>query len=113
MEFWFLLVALAAFGLILWLQSRAVRRQGHRPLSTRQPDRNEKKQAVPLGMEALDLEAVSRATRRNESLERGQTNWLTKSGFFGRADTDVAPLADDETYAARFHTAFHKEKTKD
>ena len=76
----------------------------HRPLSSRQPERRTRD--VPLGMEGLDLDEVSRTNRRNESLERGQTNWLGKSGFFGRPDTDVLPLADDETYAARFHAAF-------
>lgn len=64
-------------------------------------------------MEGLDLAEVSRTNRRNESLERGQTNWLSKTGFFGRPDTDILPLADDETYAARFHNAFQKDKSKD
>ena len=83
----------------------------HRPLSQRQPAQRE--QNVPLGMEAIDMESLSAANRRNESLERGQTNWLRKGGFFGAADTDVAPWADDETYAARFHAAFQNKNSKD
>ena len=99
--------ALLGLGLALVQQARSSRRV-HRPLASRQPER--RKQTVPLGMEALDIEALGRANRRNESLERGQTNWLGRSGFFGRTDTDVAPLADDETYAARYFDAFQKDK---
>ncbi|MFK7834850.1 MAG: hypothetical protein AB8B60_01405 [Sulfitobacter sp.] len=110
MWLWLLLAAAGGFGLILWAQQRSARRQ-YRPLSARQPER--RTQEVPLGMEGLDLNEISRTNRRNESLERGQTNWLSKAGFFGRPDTDVVPLADDETYAARFHAAFHQDKTKD
>ncbi len=106
--------ALIICGLVIALiavaQYRGARRV-YQPLSARQPTRVERK--VPLGMEALDLESVSRATRRNESLERGQTNWLRGTGYFGRSDTDVAPLAEDETYAARYHAAFQKKQTKD
>lgn len=78
------------------------------PLSQSQPDR--RSPDTPLGMEALDLEHVSRTNRTNESLERGQTNWLRGAGFFGRSDNDVLPLSDDETYAARYYDAFHKDK---
>ncbi|MFT6673996.1 MAG: hypothetical protein ACJAVM_000167 [Sulfitobacter sp.] len=86
----------------------------YRPMSQRQPARRTSDK-TPLGMEALDLAAVARTTRRNESLERGHTNWTRKgSGFLSAsAETDIQPLADDETYAARFHTAFQKDKTKD
>ena len=105
-----LLAVLLGVAVTAYLQYRA--QQGtYRPLASRQPER--RKRDVPLGMEGLDLEEVSRANRRNESLERGQTNWLSKSGFFGRADTDVAPLADDETYAARYYDAFQKDRPKD
>ncbi|MGC1504806.1 MAG: hypothetical protein WA782_11795 [Sulfitobacter sp.] len=112
---WLLVVVLVGVGITGLLQYRA-QRTTYRPLATRQPPR--RAPDVPLGMEATDLEAVSRANRRNESLERGQTNWLTSKGVFGRADTDVPPLADDETYAARYHDAFqtsqsHSSKSKD
>lgn len=83
----------------------------HRPLAQRQPAPSDRD--VPLGLEAIDMSTLDAANRRNESLERGQTNWLRKGGFFGRADTDVAPWADDETYAARFHAAFQNNKSKD
>lgn len=85
----------------------------YRPLTTRQPERRDR--AVPLGMEATDLDHIRATTRRNESLERSSTSWTTRKGTFlaGSTDTDVAPLSDDQTYAARFHAAFHKDKSKD
>jgi len=107
---WIALGLVAALGVVLWMQYRTAR-QTHRPLASRQPER--RKKDVPLGMEAMDMEEISRTNRRNESLERGQTNWLTKGGFFGRPDTDIRPLAEDETYAARYHAAFQNDKTKD
>lgn len=110
MWIWLLIVVVAGVGGIAVLQYRA-QKSTYKSLASRQPARQARD--VPLGMEATDLEAVSRTNRRNESLERGQTNWLSSRGFFGRADTDAAPLADDETYAARYHTAFHTSKTKD
>lgn len=110
MWLWVLFAATALVVLVLLRQYRSAR-STHRPLASRQPERRDT--AVPLGMEATDLESVARTTRRNESLERGQTNWLNKSGFFGRTDTNPAPLADDETYAARYQAAFQKPKSKD
>jgi hypothetical protein len=102
---------LAVVGGVVVLIGAAQYRAGrgvYTPLTRRQPPRTARK--VPLGMEALDLEGVARTTRRNESLERGQTNWLRRSGYFGRSDTDVPALSDDETYAARYYDAFHKDK---
>ncbi|KIN60799.1 hypothetical protein Z945_1778 [Sulfitobacter noctilucae] len=110
MWIWALAAVVVVVAGICLSQYRAANAQ-HRPLASRQPERREV--TVPLGMEAMDLTEVSRTNRRNESLERGQTNWLGRNGFFGRADTDVAPLADDETYAARYYDAFQKTKTKD
>ncbi len=107
---WVLGAALVAVAGIALSQYRAAGAR-HRPLASRQPERRQS--TVPLGMEAMDLDQISRTNRRNESLERGQTNWLSRSGFFGRADSDVAPLADDETYAARYYDAFQKTKPKD
>ena len=106
---WVWLLAFLIFGVaaVAVLQYRAQART-YRPLASRQPERQVRE--VPLGMEGLDLDSVSRTNRRNESLERGQTNWLNKSGFFGRSDTEIAPLADDETYAARYYDAFQKDK---
>ena len=103
------ILLLVIAGLAAYLNRRSARR--HVPLSARQPER--RKREVPLGMEAIDLDALSSANRRNESLERGQTNWLSNLGVFGRSDAEIAPLADDETYAARYHAAFHKKQTKD
>ena len=58
---------------------------------------------------------MASTARRNESLERGQTNWTKKRGgfFLGGAELDVKPWADDETYARRYHAAFKKSDTKD
>lgn len=110
MWIWLLSLLIAAGALVAFYQYRAQARI-YRPLASRQPERRVRD--VPLGYEGLDLDEVSRANRRNESLERGQTNWLGRSGFFGRTDTEIEPLADDETYAARFHAAFQQEKHKD
>ena len=110
MWFWLGLMGVGVLAVLVWGQYR-VARATHRPLASRQPER--RTQDVPLGMEGLDLDEISRTNRRNESLERGQLNWFSNKGFFGRPDTDVQPLADDETYAARYHDAFHKNKTKD
>lgn len=107
---WALIILIAVAGLAAWLNHRSGPRR-HVPLSQRQPQR--RKREVPLGMEAIDLDAVGSANRRNESLERGQTNWLSNVGFFGRSDVDIEPLANDETYAARYHAAFHKKQKKD
>lgn len=105
------LTGAAALTAICVLQYRSAA-STHRPLSERRPQpRNDSD--VPLGLEAIDMETLSEANRRNESLERGQLNWLRSGGFFGRADTDVAPWADDATYAARFHAAFQNSKSKD
>ena len=101
---WMLVLVLLGVGITGLVQYRA-QRSTYRTLAGRQPPRRVRD--VPLGMEATDLDAVSRTNRRNESLERGQTNWLSAKGVFGRADADVPPLADDETYAARYHDAFH------
>ncbi len=110
---WLAAAAGGLVALVLWAQYRAQRGQ-YRSLASRQPPRP-KATERPLGLEAVDLEAVARASRRNESYERGTTNWLrSRMGFFGAAvDTRVEPWADDETYAARYHAAFLKDKAKD
>ena len=109
---WLALLALliAGGGVFAFLQYRA-QSGTYRTLASRQPPRAPRD--IPLGMEAMDLDSIGRTNRRNDSLERGTTNWLGRAGFFGRTDFDPPPLADDETYAARYHDAFHKEKTKD
>jgi hypothetical protein len=110
---WFLGLGAALFVALCVRQYRA-QRGVYRPLTSRQPERQDTNE-VPLGMEALDLGHIRATTRRNESLERGNTSWTTRKGKFlgGTADTDVAPLSDDETYAARYHAAFHNSKSKD
>lgn len=111
---WIIGAGAALVAAIAYRQHRA--QAGHyRPLSQRQPQRRSRDAKPPLGTEALDLSGVNSVLRRNESLERGQTNW-THKGFgplLASATTDVAPLADDETYAARYHAAFHKDQPKD
>ncbi|MFC6584381.1 hypothetical protein [Sulfitobacter aestuariivivens] len=62
----------------------------------------------------MDIAAVNKVTRRNEALERGHTNWTRKSSTqTDVAETDIQPLADDETYATRFHAAFMKNKGRE
>jgi hypothetical protein len=105
---------LAALFLVLCIRHFRTQNGVYRPLSSRQPERSNTKD-VPLGMEAMDLKHIRSTVRQNESLERGNTSWtLRKGGFIpGAADTDVDPLSDDETYAARYHAAFHNTKSKD
>lgn len=104
---------LTAAAAICAVQYRAATRV-HRPLSQRQPTRATPRE-TPLGMEAIDMAEITRTNRRNESLERAHTNWTSRDRSMAAA-TDVQPLADDETYAARFHAAFikyKKDKTDD
>jgi hypothetical protein len=112
---WLILLGavVAVVVLIAYLQHRA-QRGVYRTLASRQPPRR-KKEKAPLGMEAIDLNAVARTTRKNESLERGTTNWMrSRMGFFGsHADVNIEPLADDESYAARYYAAFQKDRKKD
>ncbi|MFG6590976.1 hypothetical protein [Sulfitobacter sp. 1A12157] len=110
---WVAAAVVGGIAATAYAQHRA-RRGRHVPLSQRQPPRPETGK-VPLGMEALDLDAVASTARRNESLERGHTNWTKKRGgfFLGGAEVEVEPWADDETYARRYHAAFKKPDTKD
>ena len=84
----------------------------YRPLSSRQPERPDVKDR-PLGTEAIDLDLVNSVQRRNESLERGNTNWTRRKGRLSgleSAETYIPPMADDATYATRFYAAFKKKK---
>ncbi|MEP3688781.1 MAG: hypothetical protein ABJN05_16990 [Sulfitobacter dubius] len=110
---WTAAVVLGGIAAIAFVQHR-MQRGRHVPLSQRQPPRPETGKVL-LGMEATDLDVVARAARRNESLERGHTNWTKKRGgfFLGGAELDVKPWADDETYARRYHAAFKKSDVKD
>ena len=86
------------------------RRTPRRPLAQRQPT-FEKMDDVPLGMEAIDMSVVDAANRRNASLERVNTFFAPKrsmGSFLEHAETRISPLADDETYAARYHRAYNK-----
>lgn len=103
---WIIGGILGAIALIAYIQYRAGNGT-YKPLSSRQPERAPQRD-VPLGMEATDMKVVNDANRRNESLERGQTNWMNRGSM--SAATDVPPMADDETYAKRFHAAFIKDK---
>tara|TARA_R110002110_G_scaffold130063_7_gene310380 strand:+ start:1899 stop:2240 length:342 start_codon:yes stop_codon:yes gene_type:complete len=113
MIYWLISALIAGGTLVAYLQHRS-RRGVYRPLAERQPQAPAQ-QDVPLGLEAVDLDYVARTTRRNESLERATTNWMRKgSGLLGAAaETAISPLADDETYAARYHAAFQKNSSKD
>ncbi len=108
---WIIAGLLAGVVLISWLQYRA-QAGTYRPLASRQPERAETEER-PLGTEAIDMDAVRRTQRQNESLERAHTNWTRGKGSIlgaAAADTHIAPLADDETYAKRFHAAYMNKK---
>ena len=107
-------IAAAGVGLIAavsFLQYRA-QRHTYRPLASRQPPRPQDRE-TPLGMEATDIDAVTRVARRNEALERAHTNWNRSSGMGRGAETSIDPMPDDETYAKRFHTAYMRNRKKD
>lgn len=98
-------------GLKQWI-TYPFRRDKRRPLAQRQPERTRNEQ-VPLGMEAIDLSVVEAVNRRNASLERVSTFFGNKGrfgSFLENAETRVMPLADDETYAARYHSAYNQKK---
>jgi hypothetical protein len=96
----------------IWDMLRLPFRRGPRvPLAARRPDRDAlgQAQAVPLGMEATDLEVVDQASRRNDALERTHSVATRRNGSYkGRASTHVNAMPEDETYAARYHRAFNK-----
>lgn len=108
---WIVGAALLAVVVISVQQYRAARGT-YRPLSQRQPQRRATS-APELGMEAIDMAEIHRTQRRNESLERANTNWTRRRDATSAADTDIQPLADDETYSARYYAAFHSKKNKD
>jgi len=91
------------------------RRQPPRPLAERRPARDEMGQnrTVPLGMEATDLTMIDRVNRRNDALER-VAGLQGRKGAFGSflagASTQVDPMPEDETYAARYHRAYIKKE---
>ena len=65
--------------------------------------------ATPLGMEATDLTLIDRVARQNDALERTHTIGARKSGsFVARTSTHIDPMPEDETYAARYHSAYIK-----
>lgn len=97
----------------LWgLLSAPFRRGPRQPLAARQPHRAQTA-AVPLGMEATDLDLIAQTQRRNDALERviKAPAIAGLNGWTGAASTDVAPLPDDETYAAHYHRAYQRKET--
>ena len=91
------------------------RREKHRPLAYRQPQRDEKA-SVPLGLEAIDMSVVDKVNRRNASLER-VSNLFGRNRRYGsfaeNADMHITPFSDDENYSARYHRAFNQKKGQD
>jgi len=108
---WILGAAVLAVIVISVQQYRAAR-SIYRPLSARQPERRTRP-APELGMEAIDMAEIHRTQRRNESLERANTNWTRRRDATSAAETDIQPLADDETYSARYYALFQSKKHKD
>ena len=99
----------------LWrLITYPFRRQPRGPLASRRPDRAELGQTrnVPLGMEETDLDLVQKVARKNDALEKTNLAYEQNKGFLtGHRNTHVAPMPEDESYAARFHRAFNKKGT--
>lgn len=97
---------------ITWL----FRPEPRRPLAHRQPARAPGPQEdVPLGLEAVDLSQIDAVNRRNASLERVNTfhaPFRTQKYSLEGAETAVATLPDDETYAARYHRAYNRKEGK-
>ncbi len=97
----------------LWqIISYPFRRQPRRPLAARRPGsvHANAQRAVPLGMEATDMDMIHQVNRRNDALERVNEVYTRDRGAFGvvGASTRVAPMPEDETYAARYHRAYQQ-----
>jgi len=92
------------------LQYRAAKGQ-YRPLASRQPARPVQ-QKPGLGMEAIDMNEIRRTQRSNDSFERVNNIWTKRGSITSDVSTSVDAMPDDETYARRYHAAFHN-KNKD
>lgn len=117
MWLWILGAALLVVAGICVSQFRAANRS-YVPLSQRQPARGAQNKKPALGHEALDMTGVHRTQRIHQGLER--TTMLAPRLFGAKnmpAQDIINPeglaLPDDETYSARYHAAFHKDKNKD
>lgn len=100
---------------ILSLLTAPFTRGPRRPLSQRRPEAQggRRERDVPLGFEAIDMDVVDEATRRNEAAERSSRMFSRGlHSHIERARTRIAPMPEDETYAARFHRAFQTKKDK-
>ena len=93
---------------LLRLLTLPFRRGPRVPLAQRRPDTGGSDDAVPLGMEALDMTEVNRVNRRNDALERVTGAFSNRYGrsFTQNAAIRIEPMADDETYAAEYHRRF-------
>ncbi|WP_299149765.1 hypothetical protein [uncultured Tateyamaria sp.] len=94
------------------LLMRPFRRMPRQSLAARRPGRAEMDQIrdVPLGMEAMDMDLIDRVTRQNDALERVNMVRSRDGEMVGRSSTYVAPMPEDETYAARYHRAYNKKE---
>jgi hypothetical protein len=114
---WVLGAALLGVAGVCVSQYRAANRS-YVPLSKRQPSRGASNKKPALGHEALDMTGVYRTQRIHQGLER---TTMPMPRLFTRKNTpeddiinpEGLALPDDETYSARYHTAFHKTKSKD
>ncbi len=78
-----------------------------RPLADARPERVELGKRA-LGTEATDLDLVNRVARRNDTLERAtDVNGATSVAGVSGSSLHVAPMPENETYAARYHRAFN------
>ena len=103
------ILALIGLAVALLMAGEAFLRRGKKhPLA---PRFARPAQRVDLGTEATDTAAFDAAIRRNGPLGKMPQhpfNWRNSGG--AGLMHEVAPLPEDESYAARFHTAFGKDK---
>lgn len=104
-KLWFLMVLVGIVALIWLRQERRVGKT--RPLAARFAADRPKPRA--LGTEAIDIDGFKGDMKRNAALgECPESAYCDGDGL----QTHVSPVADDETYAARFHAA-HGRKDQD
>ena len=85
------------------------------PLSARRPDvtgaATQTQHPSTLGLEAIDMDVVNAANRRNDALERvAGAGWTGNKGANEGRATYVPPMPEDETYAATYHAVWNRKK---
>ena len=101
-----LMGVLVGIVVLIWL-GQVFGRGKSRPLAARFAAARPNARAI--GTEAIDIDAFKGDMKRNAALgERPVTEIWDRDGL----QTHVAPVKDDETYAARFHAAHGRKDQK-